>query len=240
MSQLRNRNRSRSQNTKQRQYQSANASAAAVKDHDLPDQSKSESVWSMSFVVLIILCIVVYNEMQWLLPSITGSTATTKPYRDIDSFYPFYLQQHSDPINQRLHIIGSSIIALLAVFKPEVAISVMIGLLSGLIAFPLFRGISHGIFEGVIMIATASSMAHIHGVQKYMVMVAVIGYGCAWIGHFYFEQNQPATFIYPSYSLICDRKMFGAFYNQLFVVRNWDTLWDQGIDFKLALGPNLR
>ena len=34
------------------------------------------------------------------------------------------------------------------------------------------------------------------------------GYGCAWIGHFFFEHNRPATFSHPIYSLIGDWAMF--------------------------------
>ncbi len=36
----------------------------------------------------------------------------------------------------------------------------------------------------------------------------VIGYGFAWVGHFFFEKNRPATFTYPLYSLIGDWVMF--------------------------------
>ncbi len=34
------------------------------------------------------------------------------------------------------------------------------------------------------------------------------GYGFAWIGHFFFEHNRPATFKYPLYSFIGDWVMF--------------------------------
>ena len=34
------------------------------------------------------------------------------------------------------------------------------------------------------------------------------GYAFAWIGHFVFEKNKPATFSYPIYSLIADFLMF--------------------------------
>lgn len=32
----------------------------------------------------------------------------------------------------------------------------------------------------------------------------VFGYSCAWIGHFGFEKNKPATFKYPGWSFISD------------------------------------
>ena len=34
------------------------------------------------------------------------------------------------------------------------------------------------------------------------------GYGFAWVGHFFFEKNRPATFKHPIYSFIGDWVMF--------------------------------
>ena len=36
----------------------------------------------------------------------------------------------------------------------------------------------------------------------------VIGYGFAWVGHFFFENNRPATFKYPLYSFMGDWVMY--------------------------------
>ncbi len=34
------------------------------------------------------------------------------------------------------------------------------------------------------------------------------GYGLAWVGHFFFEKNRPATFKYPLYSFMGDWVMY--------------------------------
>ena len=36
----------------------------------------------------------------------------------------------------------------------------------------------------------------------------VAGYAFAWVGHFFFEKNRPATFTYPLYSFIGDWVMW--------------------------------
>ncbi|MCB1604918.1 MAG: DUF962 domain-containing protein [Gammaproteobacteria bacterium] len=41
-----------------------------------------------------------------------------------------------------------------------------------------------------------------------LLLAPVIGYGFAWVGHFFFEKNVPATFTYPLYSFIGDWVMF--------------------------------
>lgn len=43
------------------------------------------------------------------------------------------------------------------------------------------------------------------------VAMPIVGYGFAWIGHFVFEKNKPATFQYPFYSLASDFIMFFHF-----------------------------
>jgi hypothetical protein len=81
------------------------------------------------------------------------------PFTSFNDFYPFYLGEHSDQTNRRLHLVGSTIALLLLIT----------GILTGKYA---------------------------------LVLLALLqGYGFAWVGHFFFEKNKPATFEYPVYSV---------------------------------------
>jgi len=45
--------------------------------------------------------------------------------------------------------------------------------------------------------------------NAWLVLAALLcGYGFAWVGHFFFEKNRPATFKYPFYSFLGDWVMF--------------------------------
>lgn len=43
---------------------------------------------------------------------------------------------------------------------------------------------------------------------RYFIYGLVSGYACAWVGHFVFEKNKPASFKQPLYSFISDWRMF--------------------------------
>lgn len=42
----------------------------------------------------------------------------------------------------------------------------------------------------------------------WLLAALLCGYGFAWVGHFFFEKNRPATFSHPFYSFIGDWAMF--------------------------------
>ncbi|AOE64545.1 DUF962 domain-containing protein [Pseudomonas corrugata] len=42
----------------------------------------------------------------------------------------------------------------------------------------------------------------------WLIALPVAGYGFAWVGHFFFEKNRPATFQHPLYSLLGDFVMY--------------------------------
>lgn len=43
---------------------------------------------------------------------------------------------------------------------------------------------------------------------SYVLYGLVAGYACAWLGHFKYERNRPASFQQPVYSFISDWRMF--------------------------------
>ncbi|MGB0979367.1 MAG: Mpo1-like protein [Croceimicrobium sp.] len=43
---------------------------------------------------------------------------------------------------------------------------------------------------------------------RFLLATPFLGYGFAWLGHFFFEKNKPATFQYPAYSLASDFLLF--------------------------------
>eukprot|EP01132_Coremiostelium_polycephalum_P007787 gene7787-9586_t len=87
-------------------------------------------------------------------------------YTTFEDFYPFYLKEHTNRTNRRLHFVGTSL----------------------------------GLLCILYLILTQQ--------YKLLFLPFVIGYGFAWVGHFFFQKNKPATFKYPVFSLRGDFKLW--------------------------------
>jgi len=92
-----------------------------------------------------------------------------KQYATFAEFYPYYLEEHSDPRCRALHYVGSTLVLVVLVW--------------------------------VLVTGTWAAL----------LLLPIIGYGFAWVGHFFFEHNRPATFEYPLYSLMGDWVMLKDF-----------------------------
>ena len=63
-------------------------------------------------------------------------------------------------------------------------------------------------FLGSLLVLLVLGFGVVTGHFLYLFFMPLCGYGFAWVGHFFFEKNRPATFTYPLYSLTGDWLMF--------------------------------
>ncbi|MES2629030.1 MAG: DUF962 domain-containing protein [Bacteroidota bacterium] len=63
-------------------------------------------------------------------------------------------------------------------------------------------------FSGTLLLFLIAGVAIFTGNYGLMWFLPLVGYGFAWVGHFFFEKNKPATFRYPFWSLISDFRLF--------------------------------
>jgi len=70
---------------------------------------------------------------------------------------------------------------------------------------PISR-ILHFVGTGLLFVILGASV--FSGNYTWLIAIPLVGYGFAWIGHFFFEKNKPATFQYPLFSLASDFILF--------------------------------
>lgn len=63
-------------------------------------------------------------------------------------------------------------------------------------------------FIGSSLVIVVVLVAVLSGQPRWLWLAPVAGYGFAWVGHYVFEKNRPATFKHPLYSLLGDWVMY--------------------------------
>jgi hypothetical protein len=63
-------------------------------------------------------------------------------------------------------------------------------------------------FVGTLLVIVIMLLAVMERDARWLLLAPLVGYGFAWVGHFFFEKNRPATFRYPLWSLAGDWVMF--------------------------------
>ena len=89
-----------------------------------------------------------------------------KRYETMKEFFPFYLTEHSNPVNRWLHFVGTT-----------------------------------------LALSLVGSAIYLQN-PWFLVGAVLSGYAFAWVGHFFFEKNRPATFTYPFKSFAGDWMMW--------------------------------
>ncbi len=63
-------------------------------------------------------------------------------------------------------------------------------------------------FTGTSLVIGIIVAAIVRSNPMWLLLAPLAGYGFAWVGHFFFEKNKPATFKHPLYSFIGDWVMY--------------------------------
>ena len=128
-------------------------------------------------------------------------------FESFEEFWPFYLSEHNNANSRRLHFVGTSgwfaSVVASAVTNPVGFPLAMAGF--GLLARDAMKREEKGpafkhMLAMVVLPTLASPVLFPAGI--------VWAYGCAWAGHFLIENNRPATFKQPVWSLAGDMKMW--------------------------------
>jgi len=157
------------------------------------------------------LPLVVYFVSTYYEPT---SRAASKPYEDFESFYPFYLSQHENDTCRLLHFIGTTIFLGLCLYETSMLHCLVPAAALGMAVKNLTVELETGIVEMAVMVGLFLFNMNRRNKLPLAVYTLVIAYGFAWVGHFNFELNRPATFIYPLYSLFGDLKMWSELFPQ--------------------------
>jgi hypothetical protein len=135
--------------------------------------------------------------------------AKTKPYDSFSSFYPFYLSQHSERGTKALHVAGTFCVAAACAREPRLVASLAAAIAFGTATFPFLRRFESGVAEAFFAVAAYTVVGRsLRTPAAYLAGAPAVAYFFAWISHFVIEKNRPATFIYPTFSLLGDFRMF--------------------------------
>ncbi|MDG1733613.1 MAG: DUF962 domain-containing protein [Thalassotalea sp.] len=66
-------------------------------------------------------------------------------------------------------------------------------------------------YIGSLLVLSLIIYSLVSGQFLLLFLAPVIGYGFAWVGHFFYEKNRPATFSYPWFSFLGDWVMLYEF-----------------------------
>eukprot|EP01012_Entosiphon_sulcatum_P058681 TRINITY_DN82820_c0_g1_i1.p1 TRINITY_DN82820_c0_g1~~TRINITY_DN82820_c0_g1_i1.p1 ORF type:complete len:198 (+),score=28.86 TRINITY_DN82820_c0_g1_i1:36-629(+) len=171
-------------------------------------KKQKQGFGASQFAVPIVVALLAFAASQ--APQyVPVQPAPNRLYHSWEEFFPFYLTEHSEVTNQQLHFVGTTFVILMGIACPWIFISLGLAGYLGFSLAPLCAGMTTGAVEGAGAILTYVLCARLLSRRWWPALaVPLVGYGFAWVGHFMFEKNRPATFVYPSYSLFSDFVMW--------------------------------
>lgn len=140
-----------------------------------------------------------------------GAPAASKPFATFAEFFPFYLGEHSNPTTRLLHYIGTACFAVGVLASPALLAPLILGMVAGsTVVFPLTRRLPSGAVEFAVLLGFFLVLGRkVTRSWARALLPPIVAYSFAWAAHFFVEHNRPATFIYPTFSLMGDFLMLG-------------------------------
>jgi hypothetical protein len=90
------------------------------------------------------------------------------------------------PQNRRLHVAGTTVVIALLAYNPVTALSVVTTGCVGYVLCALLAGLATGFVEFGVMLATLLVSHYVYtGSFRYALLIPIVGYSFAWVGHFY-------------------------------------------------------
>jgi hypothetical protein len=174
-------------------------------------QKSASSIYGGLLCTLVIIFASIAIQMRDSPPLnayISTNISSTKPYGTFEAFYPHYLREHTQLTTRQWHYVGTTLSLLYLLTKPILSIPMLAGGLAAYAIIPYSRHLSTGLSEVVLFLTIyfTSGKLLTRSFLKPLIPL-LLGYSFSWIGHFGFEHNKPAAFIYPTYSFFGDIHM---------------------------------
>ena len=175
------------------------------------DPKSHKFYYGVVFCTLVIIfasILIQTRDSSPLKEYMSKEISSKKLYETFEEFYPHYLSEHSQKITRQWHYIGTILFVIAILRNPVLLIPISAGGLAAYSIMPFFRHLSTGLVEmSLFMVVYLIGSKLLTRSFKAAFLPILLGYGFAWIGHFFFEKNRPATFIYPTFSLMGDFHM---------------------------------
>jgi hypothetical protein len=161
-----------------------------------------------TLVIILASITIQTHDIPPLNAYISKNISSTKPYETFAEFYPHYLHEHTQLTTRQWHYVGTTLFFLYLLTKPILSIPMLAGGLAAYSIIPYSRHLSTGLAEVILFLIIYFTSGKLL-TQSFLkpIIPLLLGYGFSWIGHFGFEHNKPAAFIYPTYSFLGDIHM---------------------------------
>ena len=120
-----------------------------------------------------------------------------------------FLPEHHDPRCRALHYVGTAAALEFSLGRPATLLSSAASVGADLAVNKPLESLRSGLPEFTVRLAVFFGLQWaLLGSLDLAAVLLGVGYGCAWVEHFFLEKNRLTTFVHPTLSLMGDCRMF--------------------------------